>query len=100
MATATTPGIQRRFLLPESELPKDYYNIAADLPEPLPPPLHPATQVSWKLLGEGLRRALRERHRTTDATAWGGVVGLLWMAGYFATLLPLWANQIVAVFSR
>jgi tryptophan synthase beta chain len=44
MATATTPGTQRRYLLPESELPKDYYNIAADLPEPLPPPLHPATQ--------------------------------------------------------
>ena len=35
---------QRRFLLPESELPTHYYNIAADLPEPLPPPLHPATQ--------------------------------------------------------
>jgi tryptophan synthase beta chain len=43
MATAISPGIQRRFVLPEAELPKDYYNIAADLPEPLPPPLHPAT---------------------------------------------------------
>jgi tryptophan synthase beta chain len=44
MATATTPGIQRRYLLPESELPKDFYNIQADLPEPLPPPLHPGTK--------------------------------------------------------
>ncbi|HEX6141000.1 MAG TPA: TrpB-like pyridoxal phosphate-dependent enzyme [Candidatus Limnocylindria bacterium] len=35
---------QRRYLLPESELPTHYYNIAADLPEPLPPPLHPATR--------------------------------------------------------
>src|SRR5262249_30278500 len=60
----------------------------------------PATRVSWKLLRDGLRRSMHEGHRTTDATAWGGLVGLLWMAGYFATLLPLWANQIVAVFSR
>ena len=35
---------QRRFLLPESELPTHYYNIAADLPEPAPPPLHPGTR--------------------------------------------------------
>lgn len=51
-------------------------------------------------LGEGLRRALHERRVTTDAAAWGGLVVLLWMAGYFATLLPLWAHTIVAVFSR
>jgi hypothetical protein len=62
--------------------------------------LHPATPVSWKQLREGLRRSIRERRRTTDATAWGGLVGLTWMTGYFATLLPMWANQIVAVFSR
>ena len=24
---------------------------------------------------------------------------LLWMAGYFATLLPIWSHQIVTVFS-
>jgi tryptophan synthase beta chain len=35
---------QRRYLLPESELPTHYYNIAADLPEPAPPPLHPGTR--------------------------------------------------------
>jgi tryptophan synthase beta chain len=35
---------QRRYVLPESELPTHYYNIAADLPEPLPPPLHPGTR--------------------------------------------------------
>ena len=37
-------AIQRRFVLPESELPTHYYNIAADLPAPLPPPLHPGTR--------------------------------------------------------
>jgi tryptophan synthase beta chain len=35
---------QRRFVLPESELPTHFYNISADLPEPLPPPLHPGTR--------------------------------------------------------
>ena len=32
-----------KYLLPESEIPKDWYNIVADLPEPLPPVLHPGT---------------------------------------------------------
>jgi len=62
--------------------------------------LRPVTRVSWKLLGEGLRRSIHERYRTTDATARDGLVRLTWMTGYFATLLPIWANQIVVVFSR
>ena len=62
--------------------------------------LRPRISASWSLLGEGLRRSLSERKRTTDATAWGGLVGLLWMTGYFATLLPLWANQIVVLFAK
>lgn len=33
-----------RFALPESELPKQWYNLLADFPEPLPPPLNPATK--------------------------------------------------------
>ena len=33
-----------RFALPESELPKAWYNLLADFPEPLPPPLNPATR--------------------------------------------------------
>jgi len=32
-----------RYLLDESGLPKAWYNIAADLPQPLPPVLHPGT---------------------------------------------------------
>jgi tryptophan synthase beta chain len=34
-----------RYLLDESSLPKAWYNIAADLPEPLPPVLHPGTKA-------------------------------------------------------
>ncbi len=33
----------RKFLLDESRIPTSWYNIAADLPVPLPPPLHPGT---------------------------------------------------------
>ncbi len=32
-----------KITLPESEIPTHFYNIAADLPTPLPPPLNPAT---------------------------------------------------------
>jgi tryptophan synthase beta chain len=32
-----------KFFLPETEMPKAWYNLAADLPVPLPPPLHPGT---------------------------------------------------------
>ncbi len=32
-----------KIALPESEIPRAWYNVAADLPEPLPPVLHPGT---------------------------------------------------------
>jgi len=34
----------KRVLLSESEIPSAWYNLQADLPEPVPPPLNPATQ--------------------------------------------------------
>jgi tryptophan synthase beta chain len=36
-------GEQVKFVLDESRLPEAWYNIAADLPSPLPPVLHPGT---------------------------------------------------------
>jgi tryptophan synthase beta chain len=32
-----------KYLLPEERIPTAWYNVAADLPEPPPPPLHPGT---------------------------------------------------------
>lgn len=32
-----------KYLLDEEQMPKSWYNIQADLPEPLPPVLHPGT---------------------------------------------------------
>ncbi|MEW6667609.1 MAG: TrpB-like pyridoxal phosphate-dependent enzyme [Thermodesulfobacteriota bacterium] len=33
----------RKIVLPESELPRQWYNIMADMPTPMEPPLHPGT---------------------------------------------------------
>ena len=32
-----------KYLLPETEMPKNWYNIVADLPAPPPPVIHPGT---------------------------------------------------------
>ena len=32
-----------KYLLDEENIPKQWYNIQADLPKPLPPYLHPGT---------------------------------------------------------
>lgn len=37
------PVVSHKILLDESEMPTQWYNVAADLPEPPPPPLHPGT---------------------------------------------------------
>jgi len=34
----------RKYMLEEQEIPTHYYNILADLPTPLDPPLHPGTK--------------------------------------------------------
>lgn len=36
-------GIQERYLLKTSDIPKQWYNIMADMPNPPQPPLHPGT---------------------------------------------------------
>ena len=43
MATITNVRDKRRFPLDQAEAPTHWYNIAADLPAPPPPPLHPGT---------------------------------------------------------
>ena len=35
---------QTKFLLDESQIPKTWYNMNADMPVPLLPPLHPETK--------------------------------------------------------
>ena len=52
--------------------------------------------ISFRLRS-GLKRALQVKTRRTDADAWGGVIGLSWMTGYWATLIPIWVYYIVEV---
>jgi len=41
---ATTFSQRTKFVLDEDRIPRAWYNIAADLPSPPPPPLHPGTR--------------------------------------------------------
>ena len=57
-------------------------------------------KISWKLLKNGLWRSIHERKQARDADAWGRLIGLIWMTGYWATLTPMWVHQIVVIVSR
>jgi len=48
----------------------------------------------------GLLLAIRVRNRRTDAESWGGLVGLSWMIGYWATIIPAWVYAIVLLLAR
>jgi len=37
-----------KFILSEKDIPQQWYNVAADLPFPLPPPIHPGTKQPLK----------------------------------------------------
>jgi len=41
--TEGVPAVQTKILLDEDSMPTQWYNLVPDLPEPPPPPLHPAT---------------------------------------------------------
>ncbi len=57
-----------KYLLPEEKMPKAWYNLAADLPVPLPPPLHPGTMqpVSADDLAPIFPMAVIEQEMTTE----------------------------------
>jgi len=59
----------------------------------------PGTRLTWKRLAEGLSESIHVRKRTSDAESWGGLVGLIWMVSYWATLIPMWVNHVVGVLS-
>jgi hypothetical protein len=54
-------------------------------------------RVTRALLAAGLRRSIHERNPRSDGEAWGGLVGLTWMACYWATLVPMWVHLVVEV---
>jgi hypothetical protein len=50
-------------------------------------------------IAHGLKRAIELKNRRTDGESWGGIVGLIWMVGYWATLIPAWLFYMVTVFA-
>ncbi len=52
------------------------------------------------LIASRFRQSLHETNRATDAASWGGMVGLVWMTAYWASLIPLWVHQVVVVLAR
>jgi hypothetical protein len=59
----------------------------------------PASRTIWAQLAAGLKRAVLVKTRRADADSWGGLIGLIWMTAYFATLIPMWVYHIVEVLS-
>jgi len=61
-------SMQTRFTLSQSEIPEQWYNLLADFPEPLPPPLHPGTRqpVSPDMLAPLFPEALIKQEMCPD----------------------------------
>ena len=59
---------QIRFSLPQSEIPTHWYNVLADAPQPLPPPLHPGTKqpVTPELMTAIFPENLVQQEMTTE----------------------------------
>jgi len=51
--------------------------------------------ISWSLLKKGLFQSIQVKNLTTRPRAWGGVMGMTWMIGYFAAVIPVWIYVIL-----
>jgi tryptophan synthase beta chain len=58
--------METKVILTEKEIPTSWYNIQADLPEPLPPLRHPATKEPTRLPPPLFARALDEQEFSTE----------------------------------
>ena len=53
--------------------------------------------ISLSILKKGLYKSIKVKNPTTQSKAWGGVVGMIWMASYFAVLIPVWIYLIIRI---
>ena len=51
--------------------------------------------ITWSLLVDGLYKSIQVKNLTTQPEAWGGCIGMTWMIGYWATLIPAWLYLII-----
>ena len=51
--------------------------------------------ISWSLLKKGLYQSVQVKNLTTRSEAWGGIIGMTWMLGYFVAVIPIWIYLIL-----
>lgn len=78
--TGVTMSDTVKYLLDESRMPKDWYNVQADLPEPLAPPLNPGTgHPSGPTLS---KRSSRRRSSSRRCRRSAGSKSQMWFGKY------------------
>ena len=55
--------------------------------------------VNWNAITTGLSRSIKLKNQANDKNSWGGLIGLTWMACYWATIIPFWLYYIIYSFS-
>ena len=53
--------------------------------------------ISWSMLKKGLYQSIQVKNLTTQPDPWGGTLGMTWMIGYFAALIPVWIYLILRI---
>jgi hypothetical protein len=53
------------------------------------------SKLTWALMKRGLYKAIQVKNVTTQSQAWGGLIGMMWMVAYWASLLPIWIYFII-----
>ena len=53
------------------------------------------TKLIWNTLARGLHLSIHVKNPTSESQAWGGIVGVIWMASYWAVLIPVWVYLII-----
>ena len=66
---------------------KDGYNQRNEnLPQPI---------ISWSEFLNGIQNSITVMHSSTHSGDWGGIIGITWMFGYWAIIMPAWIYLIM-----
>ncbi|MDP6936029.1 MAG: hypothetical protein QGF36_01220 [Candidatus Marinimicrobia bacterium] len=66
---------------------KDGYNQRNEnLPQPI---------ISWSEFLNGIQNSITVMHPSTHSGDWGGIIGITWMFGYWAIIMPGWIYLIM-----
>ena len=57
----------------------------------------PITGMSWRLFNIGINNSIIKKHHSNRSDDWGGVIGITWMFGYWAVIMPAWLYTIIKI---